>query len=373
MARTVCIASDMLGYPTGAGLLWAYLNWALGFQALGCEVVWMEPYREPSGLSALGILAERLNSFGLRRICLFTEEGADPPGAPASVVPVEEAADADLLLDIAYGLPPQLLARFRRSVLLDIDPGQTQTWIAAGDIELAPYDIYLTIGEGIAAGTALVPDCGVRWVYAPPCVAVDTWSARPAPEGGAYTTVTHWWGEGSFVMPDGSVIENTKRSSFLPYLPVARKAGVKIALAVAADDLEDDAQVLERHGWSVTDPVQAAGTPERYVDYIRRSRGEFSCAKPAYVTLATGWIADRTLCYLASGRPVILQDTGPCRLLDDAEGQGVFRFRDPAGAAAALIATERDHPRQCAMARTLAEEYFDARKSAARVLELSLT
>jgi hypothetical protein len=173
-------------------------------------------------------------------------------------------------------------------------------------------------------------------------------------------------------MPAGTVIDNTKRSSFLPYLAVARDAGVEIELAVAADDLEDDAVLLREHGWSRADPARVAGSPEDYRAFIGRSRGEFSCAKPAYVALHTGWISDRTVCYLAAGRPAILQDTGPCRLLDEAEGEGVFRFSRPAQAVAAFRAVERDLAGQCLSARGVAERRFDAKRAAQRLLEQCL-
>jgi hypothetical protein len=371
MGPSVWIAADTLGYPSGAGHLWQFLNWALGLKAGGCEVTWLEPCGEDVDPGAVELLRGRLAGYGLRRICVVDDHGDDRAAADGSVG-VEEAGGADLLLNLAYHLPPRLVDRFRTSALLDTDPGMAQTWFAHGDIELGRYDRYLTIGEGIASGRSPVPDCGVGWLYAPPCVALDGWTAASPPTDGAYTTITHWWGDSSFVMPDGEVIDNTKRSSFLPYLPAARRADVTIELAVAPDDLEDDAQLLRDHGWSVSDPAGVAATPSGYRAYIERSRGEFSCAKPAYVALDTGWISDRTVCYLATGRPVILQHTGPCRLLDEAEGEGVFRFRDPVQAVAALRAVERDHAGHCARARALAEQGFDAARSAGRLLELSL-
>jgi hypothetical protein len=383
MSASVWIAADTLGYPSGAGHLWQFLNWALGLRSVGCQVTWLEPCGRDVDPSAVELLRGRLGSYGLERICLVDEAGSDqavayggvPAPAPAPApVPVEAAADADLLLNLAYDLPRTLVERFRCTALLDTDPGMAQTWFAHGDIELGRYDHYLTIGEGVANGRGPVPDCGVRWVYAPPCAALDSWTVAPPPAGGggAYTTITHWWGDSSFVMPDGEVIDNTKRSSFLPYLPVARAAEVTIEVAVAPDDLEDDAPLLDQHGWSATDPAEVAATPSDYRGFIERSRGEFSCAKPAYVALDTGWISDRTVCYLAAGRPVIVQHTGPCRLLDEAEGEGVFRFRDAGQAVAALRAVERDHARQSAGARALAEQSFDAARSAARLLELCL-
>jgi hypothetical protein len=371
MPPNVWLAADTLGYPTGAGHLWQCLNWALGLQSAGCEVTWIERDSAERDPESGTLLRARLAEYGLKRLCLFQDP--EPAGSPVlGGVSVEEASGADLLLNLAYSLPSRLVERFRVSALLDIDPGMAQTWFAHGDIELGCYDVYLTIGEGVANGSSPVPDCGVRWQYAPPCVALDRWSAAPPPAAGAYTTVTHWWGDSSFVMPSGEVLDNTKRSSFLPYLPVAREADVTIELAVAPDDLEDDRGVLDAHGWATSDPAEVVPTPETYRAYVERSRGEFSCAKPAYVALDTGWISDRTVCYLAAGRPVVLQDTGPCALLDDAEGEGVFRFHDRGSAVAALTAVERDHPAQCASARALAEEHFDARRAARRVLELCL-
>jgi hypothetical protein len=150
MALSVWIASDTLGYPTGAGHLWAYLNWALGLRAIGCDVVWLEAVSGEPDPAGVVTLAERLASVGIERLCVSTADGEERPG----LVSVEEAGSADLLLNLAYAVPPELLGRFRRSALLDLDPGMTQAWIAAGDLDLGAHDVYLTTGEGIATGTA---------------------------------------------------------------------------------------------------------------------------------------------------------------------------------------------------------------------------
>ena len=129
-------------------------------------------------------------------------------------------------------------------------------------------------------------------------------------------------------------------------------------------------QTLERRGWRIEHAHAVASTPADYQRFIQRSKGEFSCAKPSCVRLQTAWLSDRTLCYLASGKPAIVQHTGPSRFLPDA--CGIFRFRDLPEAARYLDIVAADYDRQCRQARSLAEEFFDARKVAARLLERAL-
>jgi glycosyl transferase family 1 len=119
-----------------------------------------------------------------------------------------------------------------------------------------------------------------------------------------------------------------------------------------------------RDAWDVT------ATPQDYAAYIRSSRGEFSCAKPSCLLLQNAWISDRTICYLASGKPAVVEYTGTSRFLPDAEG--LFRFRSVDEAAAMLEAAESEYERHSRAARTLTEEHFDARKVLARVLEQAL-
>src|SRR5207253_506127 len=134
----------------------------------------------------------------------------------------------------------------------------------------------------------------------------------------------------------------------------------------------DDAGRMARRkrGWGVRDAEEVASTPGDYQRYVQASQGEFSCAKPSCVRLQNAWVSDRTLCYLASGKPAVVQHTGPSRFLPDAAG--MFRFRDLAEAVRGLETAAADHDRQAALARALAEEHFDARKVAGSLLERAL-
>jgi hypothetical protein len=108
-----------------------------------------------------------------------------------------------------------------------------------------------------------------------------------------------------------------------------------------------------------------------YRSYIQGSRGELSCVKPSCIKLQNAWISDRSLCYLASGKPVVMQDTGANSYLPF--GQGIFRFSTPVDAARALATVNADYEKHCLAAREIAVTWFDARKTSARILDVALT
>jgi glycosyltransferase involved in cell wall biosynthesis len=164
---------------------------------------------------------------------------------------------------------------------------------------------------------------------------------------------------------------NEKRVAFLEYLDLPTRSSVQLEVAVClAEHYEEYRQLMEPKGWSLREAWDVSATPEAYRAYVQGSRGEFSCAKPAYVALDTAWVSDRTLCYLASGKPAIVQHTGASRVLPDAEG--LFRFRSMDEAAQALAAAEADYEAHGRAARALVEEHFDARRVVTRVLERAL-
>jgi hypothetical protein len=138
----------------------------------------------------------------------------------------------------------------------------------------------------------------------------------------------------------------------------------------AEQDAEDRA-LLEGHGWRVRDSRDVTGSPTAYAAYIRGSRGEFSAAKPSCMAFRNAWVSDRTVAYLASGKPAVVQHTGASALLPD--GEGMFRFRSLAEAAQALETINRDYPLQCRAARDLAEAHFDSRRVLETVLNAALS
>jgi hypothetical protein len=389
MATVVVSAYRVANTPGFGGHFWVYLQYAHALRRLGCEVFWLErlssddprpnaPRRDPSP-AAIATFFRRMERYGLGgRALLYEPTGADGEG-DLRFVGVRQATaeavlrNADLLLNFHYAIDPGLLARFRRTALVDIDPGLLQFWISQGQLGVAPHDLYLTIGETVGTPAARFPDCGLPWIRIRPPVCLDLWPYRRDPACRRFTTVSSWLGREYVMEGDRVLYENTKRVSFLKFAELPARTGSEMELALCfkgkpdAPDVADRA-LLERKGWSVRDALEVAGTPERYRAYIQASRGEFSCAKPSYVEFQTAWVSDRTLCYLASGKPAVVQDTGPSAFLPS--GEGLFRFSTVEQAAEALAAIEADYERQCRAARAIAEEFFDGRVVLTEILNL---
>jgi len=375
MGVTVCLApAHTVAYPKGGGHFWVYLQWALGLRSLGCDVVWLEQIDPTQPADAISrdveAIRKRLAFWNFdSNLALTTPDGSPLPGNRHLTLDLDAAVRADLLINLWHSLPAAVVQRFRRTALVDTDPGLLQTWMTEGSVSVAPHDCYFTIGETVGARSARFPDCGLRWLYTPPPIFLPEWPALPVNGATTYTTVAHWWG-GTFAH-NGTTFWNEKRVAFLDYLELPARTRVQLEAAVCLVDHFDEFQrLMEPKGWRLRQAWDVTSTPQDYRAYVQQSRGEFSCAKPAYVALETAWVSDRTLCYLASGRPAIVQHTGPSRLLPD--GEGLFRFRTLEEAAAALMRAEADYDRHARLARALVAEHFDAERVVAHVLERAL-
>lgn len=373
-----------LKFLEGGGHFWVYMQYVQGLRQLGCEVWWVERFRRGdagAGTTRTDAMLRRLERYGLGgRVILCTEAGGAGAragdydyigGTRSQVRALFEGAD--LLLNFHYAMEPELLARFRRTALVDIDPGLLQTWMTTGQLGVAPHDLYFTTGETVGTAAARFPDCGLDWVHIQPPVCLELWPYTYDARCEAFTTVTNWWGGWATEIVDGHQVlyNNTKRVSFLALAELPRLTSQPLELAVhlAAGDTADR-RTMERHGWRLRHASEVSSTPESYRSYIQRSRGELSCVKPSCIKLQNGWISDRSLCYLASGKPVVVQRTGPSSSLPS--GEGVFHFSTPAEAAEALAIVNADYERHCRSARDIAETYFDARRTVERILDVAL-
>ena len=384
MPTIVISPFNVASFPEGGGHLWVYLQYVLGLRLLGCDVYWLEAFRtkgrEEQEAAALAAFRLRMQQYGLDRkyILYFTHSDESSPESPSEYLDMTRAeaeaifTRADLLLNFHYAISPGLLARFRRTALVDIDPGLLQFWMTRGQLNVPHHDIYFTTGETISETTSGLPNDGARWTYFRPPVCLEHWPYGFNPYTRAFTTVSNW-DASDWVVDDDQRYENTKRVAFLEFADLPRLTSQPLELALFLKRERDLAEQreMERRGWHVRPSREVAATPQMYAAYIRGSRGEFSCAKRSCMVFQNAWISDRTLCYLASGKPVVVQNTGPSSFLPD--GEGMFRFSTAAEAADAFAAINANYERHCRAAREIAEAHFDARRSLETILNVALS
>jgi hypothetical protein len=385
VATVVLSPPNVMNCADVGGHFWVYMQYVQGLRRLGCDVYWLEGFRgrgsPDADAAALRAFGERMQRYGLGgKLLLYRTPGsAGAGGGPREYVGVPRAEAeavfrrADLLLNFTYGLDADLLARFRRTALVDIDPGLLQFWISTGQLRVHPHDVYFTIGETVGTPRAAFPDCGLSWVAIRPPVCLDLWPYVQEPPGEAFTTVSSWCGYEWITDGKDLYYENNKRVSFLAFAELPRRVPQALELALflseEAVDLADR-RFMEQQGWRIRHTREVARTPELYQTYVQGSRGEFGCAKPAYCKFQTAWVSDRTLCYLASGRPAVVQDTGPSSFLPS--GEGLFPFGTLEEAGEALAAVDADYGRHRRAAREIAEAYFDAEQVCERILNAAL-
>jgi hypothetical protein len=223
------------------------------------------------------------------------------------------------------------------------------------------HDAHVTIGRNLGEPDSPVPLHDVRWQRVWPAVHLPSWPMQPVlPAGeGAYTTLTQWWNS-SWALLGDETYDCNKRAGFLPLMPLPERTGVRIELAANVHPNElDDRALLARHRWHLLDPSAVASTPQAFRRFVQGSRGEVSAAKPAYVKARAGWISDRTICYLASGRPCLVEATGAEAHLPPSAGLRFFRGLDDA--VDGMRAIEADYAAASRAARALAEEVFSTR------------
>src|SRR5437867_7376285 len=380
MPTVVLSAFNVANFPDGGGHFWVYLQYVLGLRQLGCDVYWLEGFRTNGRTereaAALATFRARTEAYGLGgKLALYLTNGKKDvsPELPTEYLvmsrdEVEAVYErADLLLNFHYAISPGLLARFRRTALVDIEPGLLQFWISSGQLRVARHDSYFTIAEGVGRPGGKIPDSGLSWIHVRPAVCLERWPYAFDPSSETFSTVSIW-DSSDWVVDRDETYENTKRVAFLQFADLLRLTRQPLELALflrTARDLAEQRDWQSR-GWRIRHSRDVAATPEAYQSYIQQARGEFSCAKPSYIKLQTAWVSDRTACYLASGKPVVVQDTGPSAYLPN--GEGMFRFATPEQAAGAFEVINRDYEKHCRAARQIAETFFDAKQVVKEVL-----
>jgi hypothetical protein len=376
MTTVVVSACRVASRPQIGGHFWVYFQYLHGLRRLGCDVYWLEQLPPESDPRDLAVFFDCMERYGLRDNVILYRRGAegDDEFVGVSKTNAERIMrGADLLLNFHYAIDARVLERFRRTALVDIDPGLLQFWISRAQLSVPSHDFYFTTGETVGGTDTPIPDCGLPWLHVRPIVCLDLWPYTYDPTCRRFTTVSSWLA-GEYITERTSagkriLYANDKRISFLRFAQLPSRTSSQLELALYLDGVldADDKHLLESNGWHVRHSLDVAGTPERYQSYVQSSRGEFSCAKPSYIAFESAWVSDRTLCYLASGKPAIVQDTGSSSFLPS--GEGLFRFSSIDDAIDALATVTADYEHHCEAARSLAEAYFDAAEILPQILD----
>jgi hypothetical protein len=367
-ASTVIVSGTIAATPWQGGATWAVLQYLLGLERLGCGVYFVEQLDgtpEPSASSYCELVMER---FGFAdRWAILPGSGEEPIGMPRKRL-LGAASEADLLLNLSGKLTDaDVLARVPVRAYLDLDPAFAQLWQAAKGLDMgfAAHTHFVSVADAIGQPDCPIPSCGLEWLPTLPPVVLEEWPVATEVERHRATTVGHWRSYGS-ITHDG-VHYGQKAHSLRALIDLPRRAPDRLELALAIHpDETKDLDALRENGWDLLDPAEVAATPEDYRSFVQGSWGEFGLAKLGYVVSGSGWFSDRSACYLASGRPVLAQDTGFGRRLPI--GSGLLTFSDADDVVAGLEELESDYERHRAGARQIAEE----RLASDRVLGLLL-
>ena len=376
-AMTLMVAGMVAGTPHQAGASWSVLQWVLGLRELGHEVVLVEEIA-PNAVVPAGASLDRSQNaryfldlagrFGIdRSSCLLVTGTTQAVGMSYDSL-VEAAHRTDCLLNISGTLKDErVLECIPVKAYVDIDPGFTQLWDLQGhDLGLGRHSKFMTVGLSIGAPGCRVPTGGREWITTLPPVTLSHWPAVGEPPLWPFTTVVNWRGYGS--IEHEGVLYGHKAHSFRDLFALPGLSGEDFVVACAIDPGETgDLEALSLHRWELVNPIEAAGTADSYRRFVGSSLAELNVAKSGYVRSRCGWFSDRSACYLASGRPVVAQDTGFGQALP--VGEGFLTFSTVEEAAAAVLEVKESYPRHCKVARLFAEELLDSGEVLGRVLE----
>jgi len=362
---TAIVAGAVANKAGHGGSAWVRMSWAEGLARLGFDVLFVERLAPSAPPGAHAAFAEAMAQAGLTGSAALLD--GDAVHGMTREELLDRAAGAALLVNLSGHLRDSALQRAAQvNVFVDLDPGYTQVWAHEGrDVGLADHDLFFTVGANIGTRRCPLPDGGVRWQPVRQPVVLDRW---PVSDAGfsRFTTVGTWRGAFGPIAYDGRSY-GVKAHEFRRIAQVPRRAGLpcEVALDIHPADAADR-ELLQAGGWRITDP-QAVSDPRGFARYVAGSGGELSAAQGVYVHARSGWCSDRTVRYLASGRPAVVQDTGLGDTLP--LGDGLLTFSTPDEAVAGARAVASDHARHCRAARALAERWFAHDRALAPLLE----
>jgi hypothetical protein len=397
------IVTGLVGQYAFGGVAWDYLQFVEGFRQLGHEVFYLEdtetwPYDPIKNTVSddcsynVGYLRDVMNRLGLGDRWIYR----NCPDAGYHGVTEPEAkkicASADVFVNVSGcgWLRPEYVA-IPKKVFIDSDPMFTQVALVSGNQgvidHIHAHDFHFTFAENIGAPDCRVPMAGLKWIPTRQPIVLDWWplegraSARPPTDAGrgldgarpsiktprdVFTTVMNWVSYKGCEY--GGETWGQKDVEFMKFIDLPQKTTQKFEIAMGmGPGMRRPTELLQQKGWRIIEPSEHLPDPWTYRDYLVNSKGEWSVAKEGYVKSRSGWFSCRSACYLALGRPCVLQDTDWSKIYPT--GNGLFAFSTMEEAITGIDAINADYTRQSAAARGIAEQMFDARKVLGTMLE----
>jgi len=370
----VIVAGFFVRFPIG-GYVWQTLHYLIGFRRLGCDVFFYEdsafyaPAYDPRaetmgesygyGIEQIGSVLER---FGFAGRWVFWDAGRNVHHGLSASETEALFSSADVFVNVAgvnrLGHRPRPPVR----IYVDIDPGVTQINLenrSPGLVEvLGESNAFFTFGENIGTERSPLPTGGVDWRPTRPPVVVDLWESSGLDSAAPFTTVGKWDAADRDMVFRGERFGWRKSLEWKKFVALPARTAERFEVAMDVSSVPADERALRAAGWRIRPPLEVSIDAENYRRYLQESKGEFSAAKDMNVRLRSGWFSDRSVCYLAAGRPVVVQDTGFGDVVPT--GRGLFAVRGIDDAVEAFRAIAADYAGHCAAAKSIAAEHFAA-------------
>ena len=370
----VLFAGIIARYPFG-GVTWCSLMYLLGLRALGHEVFYIEdtgecvydPVQNTRAVDpsyGTNYIHSALAPHGLGDRWSFVNYDGSYHGRTADEVR-RYARSADLFINLSGGswFWRDEYAAIPRKIFVDSDPAFTQLAIAKAEpwyVEFfRRFDRLFTFGANIGTPSSSIPVGDFTWHKTWQPITIEDWHTASTPRD-RFTTVMTWQIE-SFADVGGN-----KDQEFLRVIDMPSRTTQRFELAINGPQT-----LLREHGWDTVDAMQVSRTPQAYREFIHGSKAEFGVAKHTYVASRSGWFSDRTECYLAAGRPALVQDTGWTAHLPS--GEGLLAFSTVDEAIAGVDRINSDYARHARRAHEIACDQFDARQVLPRLLDTAFT
>jgi hypothetical protein len=364
-----------------AGVAWQTLHHALALKRLGYDVYYIEDSGAPPydprvrtvvdncsyNVAFLKHLSERC---GLQERWAYWDMERNTYYGLSREAVRRLYKEADVLFNLCGATrlrEEHLICPIR--IYVQTDPVYEQMKEAQGDKRtkesIAAHTHHFTYGENLGNSDCQIPLDEFNWKTTRPPVLLDLWEYRLNPQAQKFTSITVWRNTGKDIVFNGDKYYWSKHINFIRFQDLPRRTSDKFELALDSDGTTT--YPLTENGWLLVDSYEKSRDLETYRDYIYGSRGEFTVSKDLVVRTRSGWFSDRSVCYLAAGKPVITQETGFSKFVSS--GRGLFSFTNMDEVVAALDEINSDYAGQCQAAREIAAEYFSAEKVLAKLLQ----